>query len=371
MSKRNLINGLIATALAIPAAALAEPGNVTIYGVANLSFDWINMGTTAAGIQGTTNRSVSSNASRLGFKGSENLGNGMAANWQIESLVAIDNAGGTLASRNSYVGLSDRKYGALLLGRYDTPYKISTRKLDNFSDSIGDNRSLFGGISGNSASLAFDGRQPNIISYTTPIMAGFSAAMAYVNLNATATTAKAHLLSFSGIYDYNDFYGSLAYESHMLDTVRIGARENAWRIGTGYKTDDFTVGMAYEKTDDTLGGAAVPASCKLLTAGANCLGHSAWYLTGKYSFANDAVKAAYTHAGNLGARPNSDANQLALGYEHHMSKRTMLFAVYTKLYNSAAANYGLGNAAFSTSATPSLGAGAQPSALSFGMKHSF
>ena len=374
MQKRNLLHCLIATSLTLPVTALADNSNVTVYGVANMSYDFINTGTTTAGVQGANNNKVSSNASRIGLKGSENLGDGLAANWQIESLVAIDNAGGTLASRNSYAGLSSASLGSLLLGRYDTPYKISTRKLDNFSDSIGDNRSLFGSVSGVSASTAFDGRQPDIISYTTQKMSGFSAAIAHANLNEAASTSaapKASATSVAGMYENGPLYGSLAYETHNLDTVRLGGKENAWRAGFGYKLDEFNIGMAYEKTNDTLGGAAAPAACAAVAKGANCLGHNAWYVTGKYSFGNDAVKASYTQAGNLGGRLNTDAYQYALGYEHHMSKRTMLFVVYTKLNNSSAANYGLGNTSFSTGATASIGAGARPSALSFGIRHAF
>lgn len=118
------------------------------------------------------------------------------------------------------------------MGRYDTPYKISTRKLDNFSDSIGDNRSLIGAVTGASASTAFDGRQPDAIAYTSPLVEGFSATVARVNLAETATTAtaaKATATSFAGIYDSGVIYGSIAYETHHLDTVRIGGTESAWK----------------------------------------------------------------------------------------------------------------------------------------------
>lgn len=135
--------------------------------------------------------------------------------------------------------------------------------------------------------------------------------------------------------------------------------------------DDYSLGMAYEKSTDTLGGATAPAGCTALTAGANCLGHSAWYLTGKYTFDSNAVKLAYTKVGQLGAAASTGASQFALGYDHRLDKRTTLLAVYTKLTNDAKANYGLGNSAFSSGATTSIGTGADPSALSFGIKHAF
>lgn len=368
----NKLYSLIAMSLIAPLPALADTSETSVYGVANMSFDLINSGTSAAGVKGTTNNNVASNASRLGFKGAEDLGGGLSAKWQIESAIALDNAGGTLASRNSFAALGSKEYGTLLLGRYDTPYKISTRKLDDFSDSIGDNRSLMGSIAGKSASVAFDAREPDTINYTSPDMGGFSAALAYNNLTETAATAatpKAHVLSMAGMYHADGLDGTIAYEVHNLDTVRIGGKENAWKIGGGYKFNDFSLGMVYEKTSDTLGGSAT--TCTALAAGANCMGHSALYMTGKYSFGLDALKAAYTRVGNLGNASNTGANQYAVGYEHHMSKSTMLFAVYTKLNNDTRANYGLGNTSFSTSATASIGAGSSLSTVSMGMRHSF
>lgn len=365
---------LIAASLLASAPALADNANVTVYGAANVSYDLIDTGTTAAGVAGASINKVSSNASRLGFKGTEDLGDGLAANWQIESLIALDNAGGNFATRNTYAGLSSKTWGSVLLGRYDTPYKISTRTLDNFSDSIGDNRSLFGGVTGVSASQAFDGRQPDVIAYTSPQMGGFSAAFAYANLAENAATAaapKASAASLAAMYDNGTLYGSLAYETHKLDTVRIGGKESAWRLGIGYTMDDFALGLAYEKSSDTLGRAAAPAVCAALAASSDCFGHNAWYFTGKYTFGANALKAAYTRAGSLGGRANTGATQVSIGYDCRLSKRTTLFAVYTKLSNENAANYGLGNAAFSSGVTPSIGAGADPSAISFGMKHTF
>ncbi len=413
MFNRKLVNRLIAISLIAPLPALADTANVSIYGVANVSIDSINTGTSAAGVQGSNLIKASSNATRLGLKGSEDVANGWSANWQIETLIALDNSSnscaattipattipahaagaaqttqtipavtipacsantGIFATRNSFAGLSSKNYGSVLVGRYDTPYKISTRKLDNFSDSIADNRSLFGTVASTSASTAFDGRQPDVIAYTSPLIAGFSAAVAWANLAETATTAtanKATAASFAAMYESTTLTASLAYEVHMLNTLRIGGTEAAWRAGLGYTLNDFSVGAAYESTTDTLGKAISLTTCSALAEGANCFGHSASYLTAKYNFGSDALKIAYTKVGALAAVASTGANQFSLGYDHRLTKRSTLFAVYTKLTNDTKANYGLGNVAFSSGATASIGAGAAPSALSFGLKNVF
>lgn len=359
-----------------PAPAAAAP-SATVYGQLDLSYDRIN----TAGVNGVSKGNVSSNVSRIGFKGSEGLSDGLAAIWQIEQQVNIDNttqAGGTgtFATRNSFLGLKSDSAGTVLLGRYDTPYKLATRRLDIFADSIADNRALMGSVAGKSANTAFDGRPTDTISYTTPSMRGFSGAVAYANLNETPTTApvagttsaKASLLSMAGMYDVAPFYGSLGYEEHQLETVRIGGKESAWKVGLGYTMDAFTLGFAYEKTSDSLGGGAV-ATCAGKTAGSDCLGHNAYWLSGQYKFSQDAIKFAYGKADALASAVNTGANQFSLGYDHGLSKRTKLYALYSRISNQTNINYGFSQ---TTGAANSIsGAGASPSVVSLGMRHAF
>jgi predicted porin len=137
----------------------------TIYGQMNLSVDDVSNGAVA---NSTSALALSSNTSRLGFKGSEDLGDGLSAIWQIESQINVtgggagssgtvlagtsanngNNAvGSVLASRDTFVGLSSSSMGTVLGGKHDTPYKMATRGYDLFADGIADtghlsNRSL-------------------------------------------------------------------------------------------------------------------------------------------------------------------------------------------------------------------------------------
>lgn len=362
MSKRNL-NHLLATSLFVSMPVFADTANVSVYGVANISIDRIDTGTATNGTKGTSILKASSNASRIGFKGVEELGGGISAIWQIESLVALDNSGGTFATRNSYAGLSSKDYGTVLVGRNDTPYKVITRKLDNFGDTLGDNRSLFGTVKSKSSSTvtSFVTKQPDVIAYNSPSFSGFTASVAYVNLTETATKAtdkKDDATSLAASYDDGSLYGALGYETHKLNT--LGGTEKAWNAALGYKLDAYSLALAYEKTSDTLG-----------TAGANKYGHAALYVTGRFEFDASAIKAAYTKANDLAGTANSGATHLSLGYDYRMSKRTTLYALYTQLANKSAANYDLGGAAWSSGLTTSIGAGSTLSAFSFGVKQVF
>lgn len=383
MQKKLIVVALAAAAFST--SALAETSNVSIYGTADLSYDIINTGNTTAGAAGVNKNAVSSNVSKLGFKGSEGLDDGLTAIWQIEQQINMDNTGGNFGTRNTFLGLKSDDMGTVLLGRHDTPYKLATRKLDVFADTIADNRALLGGVSaaatttvanaaatGKSAGASFDGRQPDVIAYLSPALNGFTGAVAYVaGAEATATAAqiKGSAWSLAGMYDAAPFYGSLGYEVHNLGTTATGTiaaptalaalaglKESATKLGFGYKIDALDLGLVYERTSDNFGA-----------AGANVLGHNAYYLSGKYSFGNDAVKLAYGKAGNLGAAVNTGANQLSLGYDHNLSKRTKLYAIYSRISNQSGVNYVFSQ----TTATSANGAGASPSVFSFGMKHSF
>jgi len=358
-------------------ASLNTSSGVTFYGQIDLSYDRINTGTSAAGVAGASKGNVSSNVSRIGFKGSEALDDGLAAIWQIEQQINIDNAGGTFATRNSFVGLKSDGAGTVLLGRYDTPYKLATRRLDPFADSIADNRALMGGVAGKSAVTAFDGRPTDTISYTSPSVRGFSGIAAYANMaeaNTTGAQAKSNIVSVAGIYDAAPFFGSLGYEEHMLDTARAGGKESAWKLGAGYTMDAFTLGLAYEKTSDNLGGGAaatVGAACAARTAGSDCFGHNAYWLTGQYKFGKDAIKLAYGKAGQVGNTANTGASQFSLGYDHGLTKRTKLYANYSRISNDSGASYGFSQTSATTGNATINGVGASPSVVSLGMRHSF
>ena len=390
---------LLALAVAgvfIAPVAMADTANVTIYGVADVSFDMTNNGTTTAGGAagtGTSTHKVSSNQSRIGLKGSEDMGSGTSAIWQIESLIAMDGntgaAGGTstLATRNSFLGLSGASWGTALLGRHDTPYKIATRGLDVFADSIADNRSLMGGAG------LHDARVTDAVAYISPAMSGFTAAVAYVAGAETATLStdkKGSAWSLAGLYNAGPVNASLSYQVVDMGSALTSAgqalfvtvpstaattyKAKAWKLGGGYKMDAGEINLAYEKLSDNFGAAG---GCVGAVGTADCGGHADWYLSGKINVSSsDAVKLAYTKANNINGggvaanQTNTGAKQISLGYDHSMSKRTTVYALYTKLNNDSAATYGLGIAG-NTGAVANLGAGASPSAWSLGMKHTF
>src|SRR5438105_15186374 len=119
--------------LAAPAAALAQ-SNVQIYGTLNADFESVKA-TGSSGTNFPSRSRVTSNSSNLGFRGTEDLGQGLRAFFQIESAVNLDNGtqSGFFASRNSAAGLLGG-WGQVFLGQWDSPYKYSTLRLDPTGD---------------------------------------------------------------------------------------------------------------------------------------------------------------------------------------------------------------------------------------------
>ncbi|MES2878067.1 MAG: porin, partial [Pseudomonadota bacterium] len=159
-------------ALAVVGAASAQ-STVTMYGLIDLSVTNQNDKVTLNGANiDASKNSVKSgvlNGSRIGFKGTEDLGGGLKANFVLEYSVQPDegSAGTTMANRQSFVGLSGG-FGALTIGRQYTPYYSVVGVLDQAGviDAPGMvvNAHFLGGL-----------RRDNAIQYVSPSFGGVTA----------------------------------------------------------------------------------------------------------------------------------------------------------------------------------------------------
>src|SRR3569832_680580 len=171
---KKLIVLSIAAALTAPLAAQA---GVEVYGEARPSLDFVNNNDNAPGNEDST-FSLSSNYSHLGFKGDEDLGNGLSAMWQIEQDVHFDTGAAFSSARDTFVGLGGG-FGSVMAGHMRTPYRTATNQLDPFRDTRADYNAIIGSVDG-SGIFKKKTRTSNTIAYTTPNMSGFSASVAYM-----------------------------------------------------------------------------------------------------------------------------------------------------------------------------------------------
>ncbi len=131
---KKLIALAVAGACVVPEAMAQTANPVTLYGRAYATFESVE----AKGSVGTVgpvirrNR-VTDQSSLLGVRGTEDLGGGLKAFFQLETQWKLDQNDTTFAARNSGVGLQGA-WGSVLMGRWDTPFKVTTIAVDPFGD---------------------------------------------------------------------------------------------------------------------------------------------------------------------------------------------------------------------------------------------
>jgi len=357
-------------------------------------------------------------ASRLGVKGSEELGGGLKAIYQIELAINMNDTNNnlvgnndTFAYRNTFVGLAGG-WGTALMGRHDTPLKISTGKLDLFADTLADMN----------ATVGFQDLRPdNVIAYISPSWSGFTLAGAVVPAGGSTalgvTNTESDQIngawSVAGIYSNGPFYASAAYESINAEMFNTNATNSTnylctapvvgqfsscstsdsdwtkWRFGLGLLDwNGFSLTAIYEHHDDIAGSNAYvtgPAYAPLdSTYPGAAMGYNyftpaspdqmdLWQIQAGYSFGASQIKAMYGatsfDSGNWVANPivgglastaasdvlTGDRSTWAVGYDYNFSKRTKVYALYTDVQDDR----------------KDWIAGSEWSGFSLGMMHSF
>lgn len=325
---KKLLAVAIAGAIAAPMAALADEGNVTISGHANMAVEITDNGN-------DSNGNVASNGSDLAISGWEGLGNGLKAVFLFKSHVGLDDGSlFTAGGKDGYAGLAGA-FGTVALGFHGQPYKTSTGGLDIFNDTIADHSSVMNGGG------KFDSGIGNAIIWFLPNMNGFSGHLQY---GADESGADNNPWGAQFNYSNGPWYVTYAHADDGVDA-------------TGDK-----IGGSYTFGGNTTLGAIV----EQIDLGAN--DNTAWYLALSHNFGNNTVKLAYANADELGT--DDGADYWAIGLDHNMSKRTKVYALYTTVNNDASGTYGLGTTG-SSNATGPVAAGEDPSSFAVGIKHSF
>jgi len=312
---KKLIAAAVAVAVIAPASVMAA--GPTLYGKIHTSVDYKDNNGSGSANTKYTEWSLNSNSSRIGVKGSEDLGNGMKVGYLIEWSVDMDGDGSAFGERNRAVTLSG-DWGTALAGKWDTPYKTVGRKLDLFGDSIGDTRNL-------SKNATTDNRAPNVVAYVTPNMGGFSATLAYVfdYVPARADNSDNDAWSVNGIYNNGPILVAAAYSDYSNPN---GSSATAWRIGGAFSMGDFKVLGSYtDMSDQNLVKNNDP---------------DLWTLGASYKMGSNTIKFQYSELDDSGLKDaagsslKDGADMWSLGLDHAMSKRTTVYAAYASTDNN-------------------------------------
>lgn len=344
MQKR-IIALAIAGTLMAPAAIAQTPNPVTLYGLVFGTLEWVE----AKGRTPVASRTrVEDNSSRFGIRGTEDLGGGLKAFFQLETGFRIDSNNTTFAARNSAVGLQGG-FGSFLMGRWDSPYKVAGYPADPW------NLLTLAGYWNTIQDGGNFGRRPqNVVQYWTPTIAGFSARIAATANEGKTATANPRDLSAMIGYSRGPLVLNIAWEEHqdqVGSTTTAGAKEEGFMIVGAFTFGSLkiaAVGEEIKKTGRTK--------------------QKNWYVSAKQSFGSHALVGTLGNSkdGDLAGRAQPETDTYSIAYEYRFTRRTSVHLMYAKVDNN---DVGVRN--FPLLPVPNVGPGSDPHGFSFGILHTF
>ncbi len=331
---------LIALAAVAASGAAFAQSSVTLFGIVDLNIRNVRQG-------GDNLTSLSQDgiaSSRLGFRGVEDLGGGMSAGFWLEAGLNPDTGtpAGLQFQRRSTVSLMGG-FGEVRLGRDYTPTFWNHTVYDPFgTNGVGSSVNTFTVLGSGATTLV---RANNTIAYFTPNLGGFGAQIQYSFKETTAAN------------DPNEYAGiRLTYAAGPLSVALATASE-----GSTIPTESFkrtNIGASYD-----FGFLKPMAQYTQGKFGAAKVNH---YLLGVVApLGAGNIKASYVRSDYNAAAGDLDANQIAVGYDYNLSKRTALYGTVSRIANKNGGTKGLApNAAPVTPSGNSTG-------IEFGVRHAF
>lgn len=327
------------------AGAASAQSSVTLYGIVDVNLQRTDpkAGTTTD-VQATTGVNSGHLAgNRWGIRGSEDLGGGMRALFQLESGYALDNGtslqGGRLFGRQAYAGLAGG-FGTLVAGRLAT-FSSGTGAFDKFG-TLDPFRTGYG-IGGFQAtfSSANASRFDNTIAYVTPTFSGFSAGIGHTfNVNGAENPGGSSANNNGQIMYVNfsagPFYGVVTYDRIKAGLVAGDPTQKNLQVGAAYDLKVVRLSAAYAKEDKVF--VLTPANFSFNPAGSAApdAGHptgadaTAWAIGAVAPFGPHRLAASYQKR-NVDSTPTTaegDRKAWTLGYEYSLSRRTTFYASY-------------------------------------------
>jgi predicted porin len=314
---------LLATLALLGTSAAFAQSSVTLYGRVNTSVEHQKVGDVSSTV-------LQNNSSRFGFRGSEDLGGGMKAGFVLES--GFDSSTGQSAStffgRQSEVNLSGG-FGTVRLGNYFPASYYAT------SDYVG----MHNHETGTSADAFY--QDPvwfgalgtgNKIGYTSPNLGGLVLEAAASLHEQTSGGKNGYDLAAN--YDLGSLHLGAGY-SQVDDDKQLALRAL-------YSFGSFVVGGYYQRNDEAVLGT-----------------RNNFRLSGMYALGASEFHLNVGRAAKWENVANSAATQYTVAYNYNLSKRTKVYAFYTKVNNDSGASYMTG------------AAGTDFSSFALGIRHNF
>jgi predicted porin len=357
---------------------------------------------------------LSSNLSYVGVRGFQKLIDDLRLVYQFETQIDITASSGVgetnsnnsnvvkgaLTTRDSFVGLADKSWGSVKIGKTDAPYKKSTGRLDPFNGMIGSYSVVMGNTGGDNR-VEFGTRLDKAVWYESPKFEGLSGAILWspaqnrsldnsniasgesdcAGGNAPGSGAlppacndgswgTAYSASIS--YDVKPLYVTAAWEFHdkvnrvsdqPTATFPTGypfdvGNETAWKIGVQYTLPTkTTIGAIWEEMRRN-----VPAPLQIQ----NERSRNGFWFTGTQEITDkDSVSIGWAHAfasqgdpgqhntsGNVtvdpatgvfgNPNPDNSANMFTVALKHKITKAFGVYFDWAETLNHPLAHYDLG-----------------------------
>lgn len=390
---KKLVAVAVAGLLAAPLAAQAQNANVTLYGRLNLDLEAVS----GRQVDGSNPRvwRLSSNSSRLGVRGTEALGGGLNAIFQIEQNVSGDTGNSSasgFASRETFVGLQGG-WGTFKMGKFLMPLDDMHPIFGNvptFTTSILSTADLWAQGTVSKEAGGFDARLGNSLRYDSPVWSGFnfsgqislrdSSGNANGGDNGDHASELRHAYVWGGAAFYNN--GPLQIGTAYERNTKVRGPQLSdwdWTLTAGYNFGVVRPAFVYEKL-------------KYETPTGD-LKRDLWGLSATAPIGPGVLYAFYGHAGDgKGSAANGErvggltkggetsSQQWELSYTYPLSKRTSVYAGYVKLQNDRNAAYTFNINAYTINTTCTgtgsaadlaCGGNGKPDGFVFGMIHLF
>jgi len=347
--------GIALAVAALFAAPAFAQSNVTISGLVKIGVEVHKLSGVEPGAASYQNEyRLTDQSSRFIIAGTEDLGGGLKAFFQVDNRFRLDDGtGGEFAGGNSGLGLMG-SFGKLTLGRWDLHYTEGSQieSARALADPTIVSHGLLAQVNG--TNIARVSRSNNLIKYDTPSFNGFNATLAY-SFNPAGDEGKyapaAKGYSEDGAWNAAVRYvngpinAGLSYWDYQVEgNPAAGAHQADQKALRGWFSYTLPMGLKL--------GLMVDQSKLRNTTGAHpAFGdfqkRTSWMLPVSYVFGAHAIYFNYGKAGRVsGNAPAADktkASQWVLGYDYALSKRTSVGVNYTKLSNDDNAAYNFKN----------------------------
>ena len=302
--KHNLI------ALAVAAAVIAPVANAApkVYGKINLSAESYKKEDESKPTADIETTQMTSNASRFGVKGEDELTANISAIYGIEWEVSGEGDAADLGQRNRFLGLKHQSLGTVKMGKYDSYTKLAQGSVDLFNDYAGDMK----------YTIAGENRLNNVLGYESPKFMNTE-----FNVMAQTQDAAANGTSLSIVHNNEELglYLALAMDNNVEGkgaTITSTAAElDSTRLVAAYKVADLTLNALYSMTENEVSKEE----------------ETAYLIGAAYKMGDVELKAQYSVAdndtNNLANGKTSQKTLTSIGADYKLSSKAKVFGWYS------------------------------------------